>query len=387
MSAGPLFSEREIDDFREMAAHRDVVEDVIAESNDEEPASRSKVMQAIQSHHLSLDDARVGSGLGRGKSSLMGAVGTTEGAERILRSARPIDSAVAVSAERSPRRPSDVLDGRIAVVRSIPRWGASLPADHDPQWLDAFAMIARRCPLWWVAPSFVDLVDAASEQMPPDSVLVPEMVPEPFGLAFFGRPVTRGLGNPDEFWWFNGLLWAEGAPDESGEHAMWFALLTAGMSGWRIIGDSMWRFGERLDAPLYGRAPADQEEIEGHETNLQDRRLAVALWLLSTQKGVSEQRVVDPDRAAARRSERKGLPTQPYRLLDLRRSSGAVRHLGGSVDWSHRWIVRGHWRQQPHGEGRKHRRPVWIAPHIKGPEDKPLDTREGIRVATSGRAS
>lgn len=35
----------------------------------------------------------------------------------------------------------------------------------------------------------------------------------------------------------------------------------------------------------------------------------------------------------------------------------------------HRHIVRGHYRNQAHGEGRKDRRKIWIAPHWKGPED------------------
>jgi hypothetical protein len=33
-----------------------------------------------------------------------------------------------------------------------------------------------------------------------------------------------------------------------------------------------------------------------------------------------------------------------------------------------RWIVRGHWRSQPHGPERSLRRLTWIAPHWKGPE-------------------
>ena len=42
------------------------------------------------------------------------------------------------------------------------------------------------------------------------------------------------------------------------------------------------------------------------------------------------------------------------------------------MDWSCRWLVRGHWRQQPCGAGHAERRPTWILPHLKGPERKPL---------------
>jgi len=49
-----------------------------------------------------------------------------------------------------------------------------------------------------------------------------------------------------------------------------------------------------------------------------------------------------------------------------------------SVNWTHRWLVRGHWRQQPHGFNRKLRRLKWIDPYVKGPEDKPLDIRPTV---------
>src|SRR5260370_32850113 len=41
------------------------------------------------------------------------------------------------------------------------------------------------------------------------------------------------------------------------------------------------------------------------------------------------------------------------------------------VDWQHRWIVRGHWRNQYYPGVGAHA-PVYIVEHVKGPEDKPL---------------
>ncbi len=37
-----------------------------------------------------------------------------------------------------------------------------------------------------------------------------------------------------------------------------------------------------------------------------------------------------------------------------------------------RWLVRGHFRQQPVGEGRAERRTTWIQPYWKGPTDGPV---------------
>lgn len=47
---------------------------------------------------------------------------------------------------------------------------------------------------------------------------------------------------------------------------------------------------------------------------------------------------------------------------------------------SARFIVRGHWRNQPHGEGNKQRKLIWIKPYYKGPDmadliNKPYDIR------------
>jgi hypothetical protein len=41
------------------------------------------------------------------------------------------------------------------------------------------------------------------------------------------------------------------------------------------------------------------------------------------------------------------------------------------IEWTHRWIVRGHWREQWIPSRNAHE-PRWIAPYVKGPEDKPL---------------
>lgn len=44
-----------------------------------------------------------------------------------------------------------------------------------------------------------------------------------------------------------------------------------------------------------------------------------------------------------------------------------------TVEWSHRWFVSGHWRNQPYKEnGETVYRQIWIAPYVKGPDGKPL---------------
>lgn len=52
--------------------------------------------------------------------------------------------------------------------------------------------------------------------------------------------------------------------------------------------------------------------------------------------------------------------------------------------FSHRWIVRGHMRNQRYGprnvEGGQHHERVWIAPYVKGPDDKPLILKDRVQL-------
>lgn len=52
----------------------------------------------------------------------------------------------------------------------------------------------------------------------------------------------------------------------------------------------------------------------------------------------------------------------------------------GSSNYSHRFLVRGHWRKQPCGPARKMRRVTWVVPYVKGPDDKPFIAKDQINV-------
>ena len=48
--------------------------------------------------------------------------------------------------------------------------------------------------------------------------------------------------------------------------------------------------------------------------------------------------------------------------------------------YAHRWVVRGHWRNQPHGKARAQRRLQWVPSYTKGPEGAPLLASEKVMV-------
>lgn len=67
---------------------------------------------------------------------------------------------------------------------------------------------------------------------------------------------------------------------------------------------------------------------------------------------------------------------QDVRIVYLRRVEPATTDKEQEVvEWKCRWLVRGHWRQQPYrSEGVV--RPKWIHPFVKGPAGKPLKAPE-----------
>lgn len=71
-------------------------------------------------------------------------------------------------------------------------------------------------------------------------------------------------------------------------------------------------------------------------------------------------------------------------VLRRRRYASEAEREREDREYSHRWIVRGHMRNQPVGSrsaegGQRHER-IWIAPYIKGPEGKPLVVKDRVQV-------
>lgn len=115
-------------------------------------------------------------------------------------------------------------------------------------------------------------------------------------------------------------------------------------------------------------------------------RLVHALWLMMNQT-VARKEVEQADRPARRRAAKARLP-QEVTVIRLRREQGAERAEGESlIEWTHRWLVRGHWRWQvvsPHHplaqeiEPGKYRARIWINPFVKGPQDAPFKQTEKV---------
>jgi hypothetical protein len=128
----------------------------------------------------------------------------------------------------------------------------------------------------------------------------------------------------------------------------------------------------------------DKSSLDG-DTRVALERTILATWLLMGQTLVRSERLV-AQRPARRRIARADPKLDPtVRYIDLRRarteSAGRTdeENRSGSREYRHRWVVRGHWRNQWYPSRNDHR-PIWIDPHVAGPEDKPLLGGERVNV-------
>jgi hypothetical protein len=105
----------------------------------------------------------------------------------------------------------------------------------------------------------------------------------------------------------------------------------------------------------------------------------VCFWRMCGQT-LAAREYIHPDRHLRKRMVKRQMATNPVTVITLRRR--ANRHEEGRlVEWDHRWIRRGHWRQQWYGSGEhRYQKAIYINPTICGPEDKPLLVRPHVNI-------
>lgn len=122
----------------------------------------------------------------------------------------------------------------------------------------------------------------------------------------------------------------------------------------------------------YKHALAVGEEVEfanAVQTTMRQYVVAFFAFIIQTIAATIPTKVSRPTQ---RRLERARLLIEPIvRIVKLRRKEYQQSSETQPVDWSCRWIVRAHWRNQYYPSTGFHR-PKLIPAYVKGPEDKPL---------------
>lgn len=229
------------------------------------------------------------------------------------------------------------------------------------------------------------VVEYAASQLDDEDRLDPSLAPSGCGLVRFEQPLIciSDDGTPFKAHW---LLWGpcwgatllyawNDSNDPDQETKGWLDSTRAKRLGrWSPIMGWLGTPGAALGPagvepkPEEVRKAAEEGRTLPPLTNIW--RLMQAFWLLCDQT-IADTHEEHIRKTARKQAERLGIEPR-VTVVQLRRSNGSRGQGESQVEWTRRWVVKGHWRWQAHGEGRKERKRIWIAPFIKGPEDAPL---------------
>jgi hypothetical protein len=245
--------------------------------------------------------------------------------------------------------------------------------------------------LFYASSPMVDLARVAAQSLPPIG-LDRHDAPSRCGLIFFETPPCAvSHGDPPLNYPVSGIAWFE--VNDRGHHgllverlvirdAMTELVFNAGLISARDVEYSrsvmprlVW-MPEGASWIPYGAKEADCHSQRFRELN----QIVRSSWLLM-QQPVTTISEAEYTRADRRRLARRDIPADRVRVIQLRRRTHSTEHGESDREYHHRWIVRGHWRQQWYPARGVHR-PVWIAPHLKGPDGAPLLGGEKVHAWT-----
>lgn len=263
---------------------------------------------------------------------------------------------------------------------------------RSAQTLDALAKSLRAASLWWVTADMTKLAQHAGPTLPDWTPTL--FLPDDHGLLLWqdGLGYVEWLSAPDELITRNSFG-RQVLPTVVADGMVW-STRNGILSIVMVTLDPMVSRGFGFPAPP-GRAllspAAELPDIplsaiqEPRGDAMPAKLLAVigATWALMQQPTLVTAEMVR-DGVKGRAADFMPDTEREVTIVDLRRVQ-AERETAGDSDppghhLTNRHLVRGHWRQQACGPARSQRKPVWIAPHIKGPDGAPLVTGETVNV-------
>jgi hypothetical protein len=275
-------------------------------------------------------------------------------------------------------------------------------------------------PMYVVTPDMTEVAEAAAKQLPNTYTLSQMHMPSPSGFIKFDRPIgyTKGEEYHDDLP-VVAASWTSHQADEEIRRMIqhddkhnWYSgaviavlyttrdALREHLSAQGDYPNVDWNRLRELIPDLYpikivvGYFQLDEahSELAEQMTKVQGLReqgffTLAAAWLMMQQPMVVTSSEAEAERlgllegstrAAKKRAHRAGnVPAvQVVHLRRIRPTNNADEHT--AREWSCQWMVRGHWRWQPYGPGRKQRRLMWISGYNKGPEDKPLVVKDKV---------
>jgi len=263
----------------------------------------------------------------------------------------------------SPRDLPKVRDRIATFYRGPDELPATLRLTQRAQFADSL----DRARLYWIDNSFTELAEHAASQMPAVTA-DRDLAPCDDGLLVWTRSATDRR--------ITAISWASG--DDVIDVVVYRAIGT-GLDDAAV---------QHLRDEVGWLAPVRTFRLH-HEQLVSDAHhpgcaLLLATWLLIAQKA-AETVPAEVDKAVRKRYARAKRPLPDVRIVRIRahiqrEDTANTANTGTGRTYTSRVWVTGHWRNQAYGKGRALRRPVYIHPFLRGPEDAPIKLSTTVRV-------
>lgn len=272
---------------------------------------------------------------------------------------------------------------------------SALAADGDPsRYANSVAAGLRFAETFWVDGDMVGLVNGACDTMPLQHLKQTD-APVQHGFCLLESPIylTKRDGTDEIKLCVNALRWRQSSVTINGRPAggyeiTWYsdkydlndtvlgdrdnraAVSTPSLPKLMPLMHSFWRYDQEYAETMSGDPP-----VEGGMLNLQ--QWTAAFWTLVQQPLACRTEHAPPGQLR-KRMERLQMMDKHVTVITLRHQKKAPGdEPARTIDYSHRFLVRGHWRNQYLPSTGGHRQ-QWINGYIKGPEDAPFIMREKV---------
>lgn len=255
-------------------------------------------------------------------------------------------------------------------IKELPHLRSKISSQYniyDP----ALAAQIDEMALWWITNDMCTLASGAAESLPEWSPT--QAMPTPSGLMWIdGESPTVKSIITGEIAPIRAIGWTYNHEKDSITAITWYG------EGRELVEGLMFVF----QASQIMTRRSKFEKMTPIPTRDGDEFATVqflgSIWLLSQQPGVAEEKKVNKSSRRNRGSGSKTQSPSTVRVINVRSGGHTGGHTsdssgsGGERHLSVRFMVRGHWRQQACGPKHGQRKPLFIQPFIKGPDDAPV---------------
>jgi len=265
----------------------------------------------------------------------------------------------------SPRDLPKVRDRLAAFYRGPDQLPATLRITRR----DQLAESLDRARLYWIDSSFTELAEHAASQMPAVTASR-DLAPCDDGLLVWTRSATTRR--------ITAVSWASHGDLT---HVVVYRAIGTGLDD-----QPMQHLRDEVGwlAPM--RAFQLRHEQLADEAHDHSCAILLATWLLIAQKA-AETVPAEVDKTIRKRYARANRPLPDVRIVRIRAHTQgegtATTAASTGRTYTNRVWVTGHWRNQAYGPGRALRRPVYIHPFLRGPEDTPIKLSTTVRILNS----